>query len=42
MEIVFMLLGCLSFGIAGFCLGRLSSIVIQIAFTDAENWKEDE
>ena len=43
MELVFMLLGWLSFGIAGFCLGRMFSITILIVpEEELEEWDEDE
>lgn len=43
MELVFMLLGWLSFGIAGFCLGRMFSITILIVpEEELEEWEDDE
>lgn len=40
MELVFMLLGWLSFGIAGFCLGRMFSITFLIV--PEEECEEDD
>ena len=37
MELVFMLLGWLSFGIAGFCLGRIFSIQVLVVLDELED-----